>query len=169
MWAESPWLGALTPPHQRRMSTPEKPTGPLSGEEHRDADTPLLQLRLATTTPENAPSNPEASYPRADPSARGRDKEDRELYSGVSFVPWRSFLASDLLGSPGRWSSFVAGRVIRRILAALVGFWFVGSSPTVVGFVGALELGSPFPSTDSELHKCESVKPHEAARYPTRL
>ena len=41
----------------------------LSGEELRDADTPLLlQSRLATATPEKAPSNPEASYPRADPS-----------------------------------------------------------------------------------------------------
>ena len=51
----------------------------------------------------------------------------------------------------------------------LVGFWVVGSSPTVVGCVGALELGSPFPSTDSGLHRCESVKPHEAARYPAKL
>ena len=47
--------------------------------------------------------------------------------------------------------------------------WVVGSSPTVVFCVGALELGSPFPSTDSELHKCESVRPYEAARYPARL
>ena len=44
-----------------------------------------------------------------------------------------------------RQSSFVAGQVIRRILAALVGFWFVGSSPTMVGCVGALELGIPVP------------------------
>ena len=51
----------------------------------------------------------------------------------------------------------------------LVGFWVVGSSPTVVGSVEHSSWGSPFPSTDSELHKCESVKPHEAARYPTRL
>ena len=52
---------------------------------------------------------------------------------------------------------------------ALVGFWGVGLSLTMVGCVGALELGSPFPSMDSELHRRESVKPHEAARYPARL
>uniref|UniRef100_A0A8C4QID5 RING-type E3 ubiquitin transferase n=1 Tax=Eptatretus burgeri TaxID=7764 RepID=A0A8C4QID5_EPTBU len=39
----------------------------------------------------------------------------------------------------------MAGRVVCRILAALVGPWVVGSSPTMVGCVGALELGIPVP------------------------
>jgi len=118
------------------LSTLGKAKEPLSGEEHRDADTPLLQSRLATTTPENAPSNPEASYPRADPSTP-HGGGIRRIASCIR--------GAGLLGSPGRRSSFVAGRVVRRILAVLVGFWFVGSSPTVVGCVGALELGIPVP------------------------
>ena len=42
-------------------------------------------------------------------------------------------------------SSFVASRIVRGILVALVGFWVVGSSPTMVGCVGLLELGIPAP------------------------
>uniref|UniRef100_A0A8C4R8J0 Uncharacterized protein n=1 Tax=Eptatretus burgeri TaxID=7764 RepID=A0A8C4R8J0_EPTBU len=52
---DPPRLGALTPPHQKRMSplsTLGKAKEPLSGEEHQDADIPLLESRLATTTPE---------------------------------------------------------------------------------------------------------------------
>ena len=39
----------------------------------------------------------------------------------------------------------VASQIVRGTLAALVGFWVVGSSPTVVGYVGVLELRIPVP------------------------
>ena len=52
---------------------------------------------------------------------------------------------------------------------SLVGFWVVGSSPTVVGCVGALELEIPVPVHGLRAPHHESVKPHEAARYPARL
>ena len=66
-------------------------------------------------------------------------------------------------------SSIVASRIVRGILAALVGFWVVDSSPTVVGCVGALELGIPVPVHGLRAPHHKSIKPHEAARYPARL
>ena len=75
--------------------------------------------------------------------ARGRDKKDRELYP-CCVVPWRSFL---LLVC---WALLVVGH--RSWLAgSFVGSWLrslvppTSSSPTVVGCVGALELGIPVP------------------------
>ena len=44
--------------------------------------------------------------------------------------------------------------------------WVMGASPTVVFCVGALELGSPVPSTDSELHKCGSGETARGGEVP---
>ena len=48
------------------------------------------------------------------------------------------------------------------------GLRVVGSSPTVVVCVGALELGSPFPSRTPSSTSAGPVKLHEAGRYPAR-
>ena len=138
---------------------------PLSGEEHRDADTPL-QSWLATTTPENAPSNPEASYPRADPSTPhgGRDKKDRELYPGVTwFLGGRSLLlVCGALLVVGH-HSWLAGSFVGSWLRSLDPGSWVRVPPWWV-VLERSSWGSPFPSTHAE-----SVKPHEAARYLTKL
>ena len=120
---------------------------------HRDADTHLLQSRLATTTPENAPSNPEESYPRADPSTTHRGGIRRSMSHSDGSSRLGFFFLGSLEVVPCFWSAGLSWPsviirgwpVICRILAALVGSWFVGSSPTVVGCVGALELGIPVP------------------------
>ena len=99
---------------------------------------------------------------------RGRDKKDRELYPGGFLDSLEALLLVC-------WALLVVGH--RSWLAgSFVGSWLrsldSGSWVRVIPWWVVLERsswGSPFPSTDSELHKCESVKPHEAARYPTRL
>ena len=53
-------------------------------------------------------------------------------------------MAEVFRGAPGLRSSLVAGQVVRGILAALIGFWVVGSSPTVVGCWSA-RAGTPVP------------------------
>ena len=61
-------------------------------------------------------------------------------------------------------SSFVAARIVGSLDS---GSWVRVPPWWVV--LERSSWGSPFPSTDSELHKCESVKPLEVARYPARL
>ena len=48
------------------------------------------------------------------------------------------------------------------------GLRVLGSSPTMVVCIGALELGSPFPSQTPSSTSAGPVKPHEAGRYPNR-
>ena len=164
---------AATPP-QRRMSplsTLGKAKEPLLGEEHRDADTTLLQSRLATTTAENAPSNPEASYPRADPSTP-HGGGIRSIASCIKGVPWflggRSLLLVCWALLVVSHRSWLAGSFVGSWLRSLDSGLWVRVPPWWV-VLERSSWGSPFPSTGSELHKCESVKPHEAARYPTKL
>uniref|UniRef100_A0A8C4QL18 Choline/carnitine acyltransferase domain-containing protein n=1 Tax=Eptatretus burgeri TaxID=7764 RepID=A0A8C4QL18_EPTBU len=101
-----------------------------------------------TLIAQRPPTNPEASYLRVDPSSRpgggwGRNKKDRELYLLFSWLVVCHGSGLLFLGCFGGRSG---ARVVDRHSwqpGSLVGFWVVGSSPTVVSCVGALEVGIP--------------------------
>ena len=142
-----------TPPSQMECSP-----RPIGGEITSETTLPQPDGMFASSN-EGGHRSPDAPRPiqrrvtseRIPPPARGRDKKGGELSQGglVFFgVPWWSVVVLVLVVVVVVAEVFRGARVVDRHSwqpGSLVGFWVVGSSPTVVGCVGALELGIPIP------------------------